>query len=189
VTSIGDFAFSDCKGLTSLTYEGTSDPGMHASNVFSNCPSLLKAKVPNNYKDKRFCDIPIEKQSYNAETTEDTYNTNTPIPVWNGEWADEPGVIIKEDNDIPMIKDTHYPLQTDYIRTSIPTIVTVTNISIGAIVMAVVIVSSMYNFVNSAQKLKELLGNGKYDDIEVNSDEFLSHSSSKSKEELISQLN
>jgi hypothetical protein len=54
--------------------------------------------------------------------------------------------------------------------------------------MAVVIVISVYNFINSAQKLKELLGNGKNDDVEVNSDEFLSHSSSKSKEELISQI-
>jgi hypothetical protein len=188
VTSISDFAFSDCKGLTSVTYEGTSDPGMHTSNVFSNCPSLLKAKVPNNYEDERFCDIPIEKQGYNAETTEYTPKTNTPIPVWNGEWADEPGVIIKGDDDIPMIRDTHYPLQTDYIRTSISAVTYVLNISIGAGVMAAIIIISAYNFLLSAQKLKEAFGSGIYD-VEVNSDEFISHSSSNSKEELISQLN
>jgi hypothetical protein len=180
VTSIDDYAFSDCKGLTSVTYKGTSNPGMYVSNVFNNCPYVSKAKVPENYEDEKFCGLSIEKPGQ---------NTDASIQTWNGEWADEPGFIIKDDNDFPIIRETHYPLQTDYIRTSTPTIVIITNISIGAIVMTAVLIISVYNFINSAQKLKDLLGNGVNDGIEVNSDEFLSHSSSKSNEELISQLN
>ena len=102
----------------------------------------------------------------------------TPIPTWDGEWAEEPMIIIKDD-DIPIIKGTHYPLQTDYVMTSVPSATAAANIGVGAIIMTAVIVSSVYNFLRSGQKLKKLLKNGKYD-VDVNSDEFLSHSSSSS---------
>jgi hypothetical protein len=44
----------------------------------------------------------------------------------------------------------------------------------------------VYNFIHSSKKLKKLLGNGMHD-IEVNSDEFLSHFSSESSCAFISQ--
>jgi hypothetical protein len=109
----------------------------------------------------------------------------TPIPTWNGEWAEEPIVIINED-DIPIIKEAHYPLQTEYFMTSVPPVTAAANISIGATIIAVIIGISVYNFLRSGQILKMLLNNGKYD-IEVNSDEFLSNLSSSSNEKFISE--
>ena len=59
VNYIGNSAFSDCVSLKSVVYKGTSDPGSKSSNVFYNCPCLKEANVPNNYKDKEFCGIPV----------------------------------------------------------------------------------------------------------------------------------
>jgi hypothetical protein len=93
-----------------------------------------------------------------------------PNPTWDGEWAEEPEVIIKD--DYPIIKETHYPIQTGYVLTSVPAVIVVTNISVGAIVISVVIVISVYNFIHTAKKLKKLLNNGKYD-ADVNSEEYV----------------
>jgi hypothetical protein len=69
----------------------------------------------------------------------------TPIPTWNGEWADEAGLIVKYD-DIPKIGETHFPLQTDYIRTSVLPITVAANIGIGIVVMISVIIISVHNY-------------------------------------------
>lgn len=53
---------------------------------------------------------------------------NTPDTSWNGEWDDENNIIIRGD-DIPMIKKTQPPLQTDYVKTEVPKVVIVVNIS------------------------------------------------------------
>ena len=74
---------------------------------------------------------------------------------------------------------THYPLQTDYVKTSILLATVAANVGIGTTVIAVVIVISVYNFMYSAKKAEKLLNNDKHD-VDVNSDEFLSHSSSSS---------
>ena len=68
--------------------------------------------------------------------------------------------------------------------TSVSPITTAANVGAGTTVIAVVIVISVYNFMHSAKRLKKVLINGKYD-ADLNSDEFLSHSSSNSKEEPI----
>jgi hypothetical protein len=88
--------------------------------------------------------------------------------------------------DIPIIRDTHYPLQTEYVKTSVSSVAAAANVGVGTVVVAIVIVVSVYNFIHSAKKLKKLLNNGKYD-ADINSDEFLSHSSSSSNEKFISQ--
>jgi hypothetical protein len=63
--------------------------------------------------------------------------------------------------------------QTDYIRTSISAVTAVLNIGIGAGVMAAVIIISAYNFLLSAQKLKEIFGSGIYDALKLIRTSFL----------------
>ena len=91
-----------------------------------------------------------------ASSTESHNNptiiTATPEPTWDGQWADE-GII--RGDDIPEIKETHPPLQTEYVRTPIPVVTTVTSISIGVIFAIIVIVISIVNFVRSYRTVKD----------------------------------
>jgi hypothetical protein len=112
-------------------------------------------------------------------------STETPDPTWDGQWDDEPRVIILY-VDAPVIRETHYPLQTEYVKTSVSSVTTAANISAGTVSIAVVIVISVYNYIHSAKRLKRLLNNGKYV-IDIDSDEFLSRSYSN--EESNSQFN
>jgi predicted outer membrane repeat protein len=132
-----------------------------------NCDSFF-----DSYKDfKLFSKTPTTATMHLSPTLEYTLD---------GEWAEIPGVIIKDD-DIPVVHETHFPLQTNYYKTPVSSVTSAANISIGAIVIAVIIGISVYNFLRSGQKLKKLFKNGKYD-VNVNSNEFLSHSSSYSSE-------
>ena len=72
VNYIGSYAFSLCSGLNSVTYEGTSDPWASSSNVFvfDGC-NLTVVNVPANYKDDKFCGLPIKKLATNPFTSFD----------------------------------------------------------------------------------------------------------------------
>jgi hypothetical protein len=166
-------------GTINITIEGTFGNELPHIETLS-CDSYIGFYVaPTDIPTPAPTDIPTDsaiiQPSPNLEYT--------PIPTWNGEWAEEPIVII---NDIPIIKEAHYPLQTEYFMTSVPPVTAAANISVGATIIAVIIGISVYNFLRSGQRLKMLLSNGKYD-IDVNSDEFLSNLSSSSNEKFISE--
>ena len=60
MTSIGNYTFSHCSSLTSVTYLGLSNPGSSSSDVFYNAP-LQKVKVPIEYASSYFCSKSIDK--------------------------------------------------------------------------------------------------------------------------------
>ena len=82
---------------------------------------------------------------------------STPNAIWNGEWDDELEVIVKDD-DIPIIREFHYPLQTEYVKTSVPSVTAATNVTVGTLIIAIIIVISVYNFMHSVRKLKSVEG-------------------------------
>jgi hypothetical protein len=98
----------------------------------------------------------------------------TPGPTWDGRWDDEPRIIIIY-VDVPIIKETHYPLQTEYVKASVSSVTTATNISIGVIAIIIIIVISLYNFIRSAKKLSKIRSLD--DRYEVNSEEYVGISS------------
>jgi hypothetical protein len=100
----------------------------------------------------------------------------TPNAIWNGEWDDELGVITKDD-DIPIIREFHYPLQTEYVKTSVPSVIFATNVTIGTVVIAIVIVISVYNFRDSVRKLKSMISHKDNNGIEGSSEGYFGLSS------------
>jgi hypothetical protein len=99
---------------------------------------------------------------------------------WNEEWDDKVGIIIKDD-DIPIIREFHYPLQTEYVKTSIPSVTVATNVTVGTVAIAIVI--SVYNFRDSVRKLKSISSLKDNSGIEGSSEEYfgLSYNSEYSK--------
>jgi hypothetical protein len=127
-----------------------------------------------------FTTLKCEPHFYLSETptslsTETENPSPAPIPTWDGEWAEHPEVIIKND-DIPVIRVTHYPLQTEYVKTSVPTVITTTNISIGAVAIIIIIVISLYNLIYSAKKLTTAAPI-EYNSMDVNSEGYVGLSS------------
>ena len=59
VTDIDDYAFSGCSSLTSLTYLGVSDPCVNNSNVFNGCP-LATVTVSLDYQGDSFGGKPVK---------------------------------------------------------------------------------------------------------------------------------
>ena len=61
VTTIYSYAFEGCSGLTSVTYEGTTDPD-NGSSIFTNT-QVTKVNVPCEYKNLTFCGLDIKRRS------------------------------------------------------------------------------------------------------------------------------
>ena len=106
-----------------------------------------------------------ETENHFQSETETENHFPSSAPTRDGEWAEYPEVIII-DGDIPIIKATHYPLPTEYIKTPVPSVTTAANISFG-----VIVVISLYNFIHSAKMLTSIDPLDK--SIEANSEEYI----------------
>ena len=58
VTSIGESAFGNCTSLSSVTYNGTSEPKI-SDSAFGGCSKLSSVNVPNDYDGEKFGDISV----------------------------------------------------------------------------------------------------------------------------------
>ena len=79
VQSIGNRAFSDCSSLTSITYNGTSEPEI-SDSAFEGC-NIESVNVPNNYEGETFCGKPVNK----------TINPDKPVDPENPGKPSKPG--------------------------------------------------------------------------------------------------
>ena len=69
-------------------------------------------------------------------------------------------------------------MQTDYVKTSVPSIAAATNISIGAALIVVIVAISLSNFIHSAKKLTVIsLFEDNDDKYEANQGEYFGLSS------------
>ncbi|EAY00731.1 hypothetical protein TVAG_085650 [Trichomonas vaginalis G3] len=89
----------------------------------------------------------------------------TPLPTWDGEWEEEPNVIVRGD-DIPEIAETHPPIQTNYIKTEVSKVQTVVTISSGTVIVSVVVVLTVVNIVRSYKKVKDIVHDVNNSDVE-----------------------
>ena len=63
VNKVKSNAFDGCSNLTRVFYNGTSsDPGIDALNVFSNCDKLNEVNVPYNYPNQTFCGLKVSRE-------------------------------------------------------------------------------------------------------------------------------
>jgi hypothetical protein len=58
LTSIGDYAFSGCSGLSYLLFNGATEPKF-SSNPFQSCSKLSYVKVSMSYSKTTFCNLKI----------------------------------------------------------------------------------------------------------------------------------
>lgn len=77
--------------------------------------------------------------------------TRTPEPSWDGEWEDKNLIVRGE--DVPEIRESYPPLQTEYVKTQIPKMHKVVNISVGTIIILVVVVLTIINMAKTYAKL------------------------------------
>lgn len=172
------FAFPGASSTTTYTSSAThgtfivikkaasTDPrtGMTATTTFT------KTAAPSG---DEICFVNTsDKDTYTKElpdptpfrTLINTYSSTVPA-TWDGEYEDEPGIIIRGD-DNPEIRDTHYPIQTKYIKTDVPKGRAAANITIGTVTVITILSITVINIVYSARKVT-----GKGED-EINEDDF-----------------
>ena len=125
---------------------------------------------------------PEKATSKTEEQTSETPPTlaQTPVETWDGQWEEQPGEIVKGD-DIPEIRETHMPLQTEYIKTEVSVAEAATNISFGVIIIVIIIILTIINIIKTTKTLRK----GKLDEIEASSieletDDFFDNSSETS---------
>ena len=63
-----------------MTYNGTSDPGVKAIDVFSGCTNLI-VNVPDDYKDDYFCGIKLKNHNTNAAIIASTVSVAVAVVV------------------------------------------------------------------------------------------------------------
>jgi hypothetical protein len=166
-------------------YAGSVSIDKDIENTFFNPLSYIVTEICDYYYGEywnmsRFKMTPTMTPVTPAPTLDDTPITpaptlkDSPIPTWDGEWAEEPEVVIKID-DFPIIRGTHYPLQTDYVRTSVSSVTAVTSISAGAVATVGIVVISLYNFISTAKKLTNAVQNENIniDTCEANSEDYI----------------
>ncbi|EAY04519.1 hypothetical protein TVAG_453370 [Trichomonas vaginalis G3] len=77
----------------------------------------------------------------------------TPDETWDGGWNDPPNVIVRG-NDVPEIHETHPPIQTKYIKTNVPKVTKIINVTAGTGVIVVVVVLTVINIVRTFHRIK-----------------------------------
>lgn len=119
--------------------------------------------------------IPSEDPIYPDQTP-----ISTPDATWEGDWDDPPNVIIRGD-DIPMIHETHPPVQTEYIKTEVPKVVKFVNVSCGTGIIIAIVALTLFNILRTARRIKlqgaEFASNDSFDDLSSSflvSDEYSS---------------
>ena len=90
VTSLGDYCFEDCSGLTNIKMK-TSTPPTTGSGAFSGCSSLTTVYVPKGAKEaynvepwNRYEIVEMENTSIAAAPTVDSQKASAPVYDLNG---------------------------------------------------------------------------------------------------------
>jgi hypothetical protein len=169
-------------------------PAITPINTSIEPPTEILIITPNITPDVTPNVTPATTPGRTPDVTPERTPIRTPIPTWDGEWDDV--LIIMKGDDIPVVKETHQPLQTEYVKTSVPSNVATANISIGILVVCIILVVTIFNFINSYRKVmtfREIdkglisLEENNLDLYEIDSKEFLGLSRTNTKEEFITE--
>ena len=88
----------------------------------------------------------------------------TPEESWDGVWLDPPNVIVRGE-DVPEIKETHLPIQTNYVKKEITRVQKAVNIGIGGVFIIITVILGIINIARTYHKLK-------YDEYEFSDSNF-----------------